>query len=222
MLSCVDNQKANSYLFVTISDEEEVWDGGESCSTCNDEAAVVAVQEHAAPVNDNTTGAKSVTPKNKKINYRLAASLFVGDLLHNFADGIFIGTAFNLCDRSVAIAVAAATVYHELAQELADYFLLTEHCGIPPVKALILNFLCGLSVVFGVILILALDVSNMATGCILAVSAGVYVHVAASECIPRIEKELKTFKDRAVSILCFVIGAVPIGLVLLNHGHCTG
>lgn len=213
--------KSNLCSFVSISDEEEVWDG-KSCSTCNDEAAaVVAVQEHAAPVND-ITSPSPIKPKKKKTNYRLAASLFVGDFFHNFSDGIFLGTAFKFCDPSVAFAVALATIYHELAQELADYFLLTEHCGIPPVKALILNFLCGLSVVFGVILILALDVSNMAIGCILAISAGVYVHVAASECIPRVEKELKTFKDRAVSILCFVIGAVPIGLVLLNHGHCTG
>ena len=83
-----------------------------------------------------------------------------------------------------------------------------------------LNFVSGLSVMFGVILILAMDVSRMATGCILAVSAGVYVHVAASECIPRIEKEVKCCKDRAVSVLCFVVGAIPIGLVLLNHGHC--
>jgi zinc transporter ZupT len=202
--------------------EEEVWDG-ESCSTSNDNnaSAVTAVPEHAVPVKD-ATNAKVIEPKEKIINYRLATSLFLGDFFHNFADGIFLGTAFKLCERSVAIAVAVATIYHELAQELADYFLLTEHCGIPPVKALILNFLNGLSVVIGVIIILALDVSNMATGCILAVSAGVYVHVAASECIPRIEKELKTFKDRAISILCFFLGAVPIGLVLLNHGHCTG
>lgn len=200
--------------FTTDDDEEEVWDG-DSCTTCNEAAA--QEQEH----HTTTTTTTPVKAMKKRINYRLATSLFVGDFFHNFADGIFIGTAFTFCDRSVAIAIAAATVYHELAQELADYFLLTEHCGIPPVKALILNFLNGLSVMFGVILILALGVSNMATGCILAVSAGVYVHVAASECLPRIEKELKSFKDRAMAILCFVLGAVPIGLVLLNHGHCT-
>jgi len=135
------------------------------------------------------------TKKKKPINYRLAASLLMGDFFHNFADGIFIGTAFTLCDRSVAIAIAAATLYHKLAQELADYFLLTEHCGLAPLKALVLNFLNKLSIVIDVIVILSLDVSNMAIGCILAVSAGVYVHIAASECLPRIEKELKCFKD---------------------------
>jgi zinc transporter ZupT len=193
--------EANQYFFVAIVYEEEVWDG-ESCSTSNDNnaSAVTTVPEQAVPVKD-ATSAKVIEPKENIINYRLATSLFLGDFFHNFADGIFLGTAFKLSDRSVAIAVAVATSYHELAQELADYFLLREHCGIPPVKALILIFLNGLSVVIGVILILTFDVSNMATGCILAISAGVYVHVTASECIlPRIEKELKTFKDRAISI----------------------
>lgn len=80
-----------------------------------------------------------------------------------------------------------------------------------------LNFVSGLSVMFGVIVILAIDVNSMATGCILAASAGVYVHVAASECMPRIEKEIKSWKDCVVSVLFFALGAIPIGLVLLNH-----
>lgn len=117
-------------------------------------------------------------PKDKKkkpINYKLASSILVGDAFHNFADGIFLGTAFSVCSNAVAYAILAATIYHELAQELADYFLLTTHVGLSPWVALALNFCSGLSVVLGVIIILALDVSQMATGCILAISAGVSV-----------------------------------------------
>lgn len=46
------------------------------------------------------------------------------------------------------------------------------------------------------------------------------MYIAASEIAPRLEKAIKHLKDRAVSILCFALGAVPIGLVLLTHGHC--
>jgi len=109
----------------------------------------------------------------KPINYKLATSILLGDFFHNFADGIFLGTAFLVCSNAVAYAIVAATIYHEMAQELADYFLLTTHVGLSPWKALTLNFCSGLSVMFGAIIILALNVSQMATGCILAISAGV-------------------------------------------------
>jgi zinc transporter ZupT len=107
-------------------------------------------------------------------------------------------------------------------QELADYYLLTVECGLneTSAKALILNFISGLSVMLGVVIIFALPISEPTTGIILSISAGVYINVAATECIPRVEKEIKNHCDRFGSILCFVLGAVPIGLVLISHGHC--
>lgn len=156
----------------------------------------------------------------KAIDWQLATSILVGDAFHNFADGVFLGTAFSACSNAVAYAIVAATIYHELAQELADFFILTTHVGFTPWVALGLNFLSGLSIVLGAVLIFAIDITQMATGCILAISAGVYVYISASEIAPRLEKHISGWKDRAVSILCFAFGAIPIGLVLLSHGHC--
>ena len=155
------------------------------------------------------------------INYQLASSVLLGDFFHNFTDGVLVGTAFTLCHRQLAIAVTAATVYHELAQELADYFLLTRHCHLKPVMALTLNFLGGLSVLLGGILILSVPVNSNVTGCILAIGGGVYIHIAASECGPRARAAQKNLFDKFVSMVSFVLGVVPIGLVLLNHGHCA-
>jgi zinc transporter ZupT len=163
---------------------------------------------------------QEVPEKKKPINWKFVISLLLGDGFHNFADGIFLGTAFLLCTRQVAYAIVGATIYHELAQELADYFLLTVHCGLKPVQALTLNFISGLSVMLGVVIIFALPISEPTTGIILSISAGVYINVAATECIPRVEKEIKNHCDRFGSMLCFVLGAVPIGLVLISHGHC--
>jgi zinc transporter ZupT len=122
--------------------------------------------------------------------------------------------------RSLAMTVAASTIFHELAQELADFTLLVHQCGFSPVWALVLNFVSGLSVMVGVIVILAVDVSPVATGSVLAVSAGVYLFIAAAECQPRVEKELHCFKDRMIAMVCFILGCIPIGLVLLKHKHC--
>jgi zinc transporter ZupT len=154
------------------------------------------------------------------INWALASSILLGDGFHNFTDGIFLGNAFVLCSRDIAYTLVATTVYHELAQEIADYFLLTHHCGMSTRQALVLNFLSGFSVMFGAVLIVALDLSEQLTGALLSVSAGVYIYIAAVECIPRIQAARKDARDTLLFLLCFTIGAIPIGLVLLNHGHC--
>jgi zinc transporter ZupT len=166
---------------------------------------------------------KAVEASSKKEhprNWPLACSILVGDGFHNFCDGIFIGNAFLLCDRSLAYTMVATTVYHELAQEIADYALLTHHCGLTNAQALSANFVSGFSTMLGGILILLIDLTDTATGSILIMSAGVYLYIAACECIPRIQESRKTPKDTLLFLVCFVIGAVPIGLVLLNHGHC--
>ena len=126
-----------------------------------------------------------------------------------------------LCSKDFAIAVSLATVYHEIAQEIADYFMLTRFCHIPPYYALLLNFVNGTSVMLGACLILGIeDLTDVAIGCILAISSGVYLYISVAECFPRARKSQQTPKDKLVGFISFLIGVVPIGLVLLNHSHC--
>jgi zinc transporter ZupT len=154
------------------------------------------------------------------INYALASTVLIGDFFHNYTDGVLVGTAFSLCHRDLAIAISAATVYHELAQELADFFLLTKNCNLTVPVALCLNFIGGLSVLFGALLILSVDISTNATGCILAFGGGIYIYIAVAEFWPQAQKSQTSTTDKVISLVCFVVGVVPIGLVLLNHGHC--
>ena len=153
-------------------------------------------------------------------NYSLMLSVLVGDSVHNFCDGVFIGVAFMVCDNATAYTIVFVTLYHEIAQELADFFVLTHHVGLPVGKALAVNFCSGLSVVFGGIVVLAIDVSDLAIGAVLSISAGVYVYIAATECLPRVNEVVKSHADRLLTMLAFVVGAVPIGLTLLGHSHC--
>jgi len=125
-----------------------------------------------------------------------------------------------LCDNATAFTIISVTLYHEIAQEIADFFILTRHCGFSPLHALILNFLAGLSVVLGGILVLAVDMSDMSIGVLLALASGVYLYVAACEYLPRVNAVLSTAKDRILLLFMFIIGAIPVGLTLLNHSHC--
>mmetsp|Transcript_37631 Transcript_37631/g.44864 ORF Transcript_37631/g.44864 Transcript_37631/m.44864 type:complete len:440 (-) Transcript_37631:278-1597(-) len=164
--------------------------------------------------NDNSSKLRIIS------NLRLAGSILIGDAAHNFCDGIFIGVAFMTCSKSIAWSIVGVTIYHEVAQEVADFFLLTKHAGLSVGRALLLNFAAGLSVVVGGLMILGLNINDMAIGVILAFSGGVYTYIAASECLPRVDSVVTNGKDRLYSILFFLLGAIPIGLTLLNHEHC--
>ena len=160
--------------------------------------------------------------KTKPIDWTLACSILVGDFFHNFTDGVFVGTSFLLCSRDVGYTIVATTIYHELAQEIADFALLHHHCGIEAWKAVLYNFISGFSVVIGALVILSFDLTEKAQGVTLAIAAGIYIYIAACECVPRIQAVRRGRKDTVLFLAFFVLGVVPIGLVLLNHSHCDG
>ena len=171
--------------------------------------------------NQKIASPAAVQPKTHGVrNWSLVASISVGDALHNFTDGIFLGNAFLLCGRTVAYTMMATTIYHELAQEISDLGLLTNHCGLPLWMALLINFVTGSSTMIGALLVFSLDISEKATGIFLAMSAGVYINIFACECMPRVQAQLKSPSRTLQFMVCFAMGAIPIGLVLINHGHC--
>jgi zinc transporter ZupT len=74
----------------------------------------------------------------------------------------------------------------------------------------------------GIIVLAVKDITAHAVGIILAVAAGVHIYIGASECIPRVDRQLHGWKDRALGVVMFAVGAISIGLALLNHQHCDG
>ena len=151
---------------------------------------------------------------------RILTGVIVSDFLHNFSDGIFIGAAFESCGAAFGWTVAAATCYHEIAQELTDFVLLTDRAGLSTAQALGLNFLAGFSVVIGAIVVLASDIAKGDIGLILAFGGGVYIEIGATECLGRVLNARLPLRVRLATFLAFICGAAAIGLVLLDHDHC--
>jgi zinc transporter ZupT len=193
---------------------------GDQCTTAINEKNPTTINDK--PFDDDIEAKSNSTliPVARNIKWGLVTTIIVGDVFHNFCDGIFIGIALSLCSRTTAYTVMAMTVYHEVAQELADYFLLTKHAGLKPLQAFSLNFVSGLSVVLGGIAVLASPISDLVVGVLLSYASGNYMYIAACECIPRVQAVVGSSADRIISIMTFIIGAVPIGLTLLNHSHC--
>jgi hypothetical protein len=73
----------------------------------------------------------------------------------------------------------------------------------------------------GALLVLAVDViRGQVTGMILAFGGGVYVQIGGVECMAKMQLKCTSFTLRAMSLAAFIVGAVAIGLVLLDHEHC--
>lgn len=154
---------------------------------------------------------------------RVIGAVLIGDFFHNLCDGFFIGAAFKGCGGAFAWGVVLSTVLHELPQELADYAILTgSDVGFTPAAALLWNFLTGLSVVLGTIIVNAAPVSDAVIGLLLAFGGGVYVYLAAVVCMPKLHQLKLSLKENLLGLLAFVLGTVLIGLILLDHKHCGG
>lgn len=161
-------------------------------------------------------------------NVSIVSGLIFGDFFHNFADGIFIGAAFKLCDSTLAWTITWATVAHELPQEISDFTVLVNECGYSTLEAILYNVLSGLSVLLGGLAITSADIDNYAVGMLLAYGGGNIVYVACTELFPRgeetdLDKEGTTaIAKRFFGIMTFFLGCIVVSLVLLDHEHCSG
>merc|ERR1719464_985838 len=174
------------------------------------------VAQENAPQEEQPTEASAST------KFRVISAVIIGDFMHNLCDGFFVGAAFKGCGNSLGWKISAATILHEIPQELADYAILTgKSVGMRPPKALFLNFLSGLSVILGVIIVNGSDLKDKDIGLILAFGAGVYVYLGAVECMPKAHQLGLSAKMKLACLLAFIVGAVLIGLILLDHEHCV-
>jgi zinc transporter ZupT len=163
-----------------------------------------------------------ITQKSKRI--RVLSGVLVGDFIHNLVDGILIGFAFIYCDQTVGWSIAASSVYHEFAQEVSDYLVLTDpkQGNLSTPLALLWNFLSGTSVIWGAIIMVGMgDIDIRAQGLLLAFGGGVYIQIGATECMNRVHGSVNSNMLRIAAYLAFVAGAISIGLVLYDHEHCV-
>jgi len=153
---------------------------------------------------------------------RIVGGVLIGDFFHNLCDGFFIAAAFRGCGDSFGWGVAAATILHELPQEIADYAILTSSdVALHPLKALVANFVSGLSVILGAIFVITSEVKDDGIGLLLAFGGGAYLHVAGVDCMPKIYNKKLSLSGRLFCLVAFMIGAILIGLILLDHEHCV-
>jgi zinc and cadmium transporter len=132
----------------------------------------------------------------------------IGDGIHNFVDGMIIAASF-IIGFSVGLATTIAVIFHELPQEMGDYGILV-YGGFKRRSALLLNFAVALAVVLGGIsAIFFIEAIEALNGVLIALSAGGFIYLAASELIPELQEE-KNLKRSAVQFVVFILGIALI------------
>lgn len=126
-----------------------------------------------------------------------------GDAVHNFIDGLIIAASF-MVDWHLGVSTSLAILMHEAPQEIGDFSVLL-YAGFSSKKALLFNFLTGLSSVLGGLLgYFLIGRIELLTSFLIAFAAGGFIYISASDLIPEIKKETdrkKCFFNFAVFVL---------------------
>lgn len=113
--------------------------------------------------------------------------VIVGDTIHNFIDGIAIAVSYFV-SPGLGLITALSTFLHEIPHEIGDFGILLK-AGWKNKKIIVVNVMSALMTVVGAFSVYLFDENKVLTGQFMAVSAGIFLYLGASDFLPRIEKE---------------------------------
>ena len=154
-----------------------------------------------------------------------APLIIAGDGLHNLLDGVAIGAAF-LIDVPTGIVAAIAVAAHEIPQEIGDFGLLLKF-GYPRRNVIIINILSALTATVGALVTFWVgSEASLPIGELLAITAGMFIYIAASDLIPTIHEESKRKLGNLAAAL-LILGIITVGITTeiaheyidAGHGH---
>jgi len=152
-------------------------------------------------------------------------SMIMADFLHNTVDGMIIANAFKSCSESYGWTVVCAVIYHELPTEVSEYCVIVTN-GMTCAQGLFWNFLASLSALVGCLIYMGSDVSDYDEGMMLANSSGILITAALGDLLPDLVHAASKSKSHVLVelglfVLFVSLGAIVVGLPLIEHGHCT-
>lgn len=137
-------------------------------------------------------------------NKHLSQLIIFGDAVHNLIDGLIIAASF-IVSPTVGVITTLAVALHEIPQEIGDFGVLV-YGGYRRTKALLFNFLSGLTAVLGGVAgFVFAERAESAALFLLPIAAGGFIYIAASDLIPEI-KDNKSGARLTWHFLVFLAG----------------
>lgn len=126
--------------------------------------------------------------EHKKESKSTLPLIIIGDTMHNFVDGIVIAATF-MASPPLGMITALAVFAHEVPQEIGDFGLML-HKGLSKKKIILVNlFSASVSFIGALITYMIGNVFGAYIPIFLAVTAGLFIYIAASDLIPEIHYE---------------------------------
>ncbi|MDR2524443.1 MAG: ZIP family metal transporter [Candidatus Nomurabacteria bacterium] len=143
--------------------------------------------------------------------------IVLGDTIHNFIDGIAIAAGF-LIDPASGVIVTLAVAAHELPQEIGDFAIMLDK-GVKRRKVILINILSSLvTTAAAVIFFLLGEHSDISLAPLVAIVAGFFIYIAATDIIPTIHGE-KSKKNIWKKSLLLLVGVLVVSFVIIQlHG----
>ena len=146
--------------------------------------------------------------------------VIIGDTLHNAIDGVALGAAF-LVSPAAGIGTALAVAAHEIPQEIGDFSILLGK-GMKPRRVILVNLLSAFATVVAALATYVLGgAADFNPASLLAVAAGFFIYIAASDIIPDIHE--KPRREGNIQAAMLLVGVLAITLAITaaphDHGH---
>lgn len=141
--------------------------------------------------------------------------VIVGDTIHNFIDGVAIAAAYFV-SPGLGLVAAVSTLLHEVPHEIGDFGILLK-AGWKKRKILMVNLVSSLFTVVGALMVYFMNLDEVVIGNLLAVAAGMFLYLGASDFLPHASED--TSKKKTVLVL--LLGALVMygALKIVPHSH---
>ncbi|WKZ30895.1 MAG: ZIP family metal transporter [Candidatus Dojkabacteria bacterium] len=132
----------------------------------------------------------------------------IGDIFHNFLDGLIIAGAF-IANPALGVSTTIAVAVHEIPQEISDISIMIRG-GFSRKKAIVANIIVALSAIAGgMIGWLYINSIDGLRGYLFPVAAGMFLYIALTDLLPEIRNENRPVRFGTYALLA------ALGLLLM-------
>ncbi|XBI62753.1 hypothetical protein VPH35_043312 [Triticum aestivum] len=173
------------------------------------------------PINSETNPAPGKTlssedPSVSNSNLVFGYLNLFSDGVHNFTDGMALGSAFLLHGSVGGWSRTLFLLAHELPQEIGDFGILVRS-GFTVTKALFFNFLSALVALGGTALALSLGTDPGHSSLIEGFTAGGFIYIAVAGVLPQMHDQKTTLSNSMCQLIFLTMGMlVALGISLVE------